>query len=142
VASVDALTVTHVHSISYFEAWGGRGIVSAAGTRVFPVAVALGWLNELRGERLLSLVGETADNVRVLVTRSNNGSLTVLVSNLSDSAQRVRVNVAGNTAVSGTLDTLVVDAAGSWTSSAKPVTAEAGVLVLDVPAADVVRWQS
>lgn len=142
VASVDALTIADVHSISYFEAWGERGIVSADGTRVFPTAVALGWLTELRGERLLSLVGETADNVSVLVTRSNDGSLTVLASNLSDEAQRVRVNVAGSTAVAGSLDTLVADAAGSWGLLSWPLVANAGVLVLDVPAADVVRWRS
>jgi hypothetical protein len=143
VASVEALTVADVHSISYFEAWGERGIVSADGTRVFPVAVALAWLTELRGARLLTLAGDIADKVRVLATRSSDGSLTVLVSNLSDTAQVVQVGLGANaTEITGTLDTLMTDASGSWGSSSKPLVAEAGVLILEVAAADVVRWQS
>ena len=149
VASVDALTISGVHSISYFEAWGERGVVSAVGAQSFPVAVALGWLTELRGSRLLTLAGDVADNadnadnVRVLATRSSDGSLTVLVSNLSDTAQIVRVGLGANaTEITGTLDTLVADASGSWGSSSKPLVAEAGVLILEVAAADVVRWQS
>lgn len=143
VASVDALTVSGVHSISYFEAWGERGVVSAVGAQSFPVAVALGWLTELRDARLLTLAGDIADCVRVLATRSSDGSLTVLVSNLSDTAQVVRVGLgAGATEITGTLDTLVADASGSWGSSPKPLVAEVGVLILEVPAADVVRWQS
>ena len=79
----------------------------------------------------------------MLATRSSDGSLTVLVSNLSDTAQIVRVGLGANaTEITGTLDTLVADASGSWGSSSKPLVAEAGVLILEVPAADVVRWQS
>jgi hypothetical protein len=148
VASVDALAVPDVRSISYFEAWGDRGVVSADGTRIFPVAVALEWLNELRGETLLTLTGDTADDVSVLATRANTGSLTVLVANLSDVTQLVRVSVGGDGDgdgggdVSGTLDALVADASGSWRSSSRQLPADAGVLVLEIPAADVVRWQS
>jgi hypothetical protein len=136
------LTVPEVRSICYFETWGPRGIIQTDDARIFPVAITLGWLTELRGESLLSLTGESAENVAVLATRTSTGSLSILASNLSDTAQSVRVELGSVGTVVGTLDTLMPDAAGSWSTQSRPVAAPAGVLELEIPAADVVRWQS
>jgi len=140
VASVDALTVPDVRSICYFETWGPRGIIPTDGARMFPAAIAMGWLTELRGESLLSFSGERSENVAVLATRTNDGSLRILASNLSDTAQLLRVDLGGGTTVLGTLDTMLPNAEGSWGISSRPVAATAGVLILEIPAADVVRW--
>ena len=143
VASVDALTVPEVRSICYFETWGPRGIIETDDARISPVAITMGWLTELRGESLLSLTGDSAENVAVLATRPSTGSLSILASNLTDTAQSVRVELGSVGTVVGTLDTLTPpDASGCWSTQSRPVAAPAGVLEIEIPAADVVRWQS
>jgi len=141
VASVDALTVAGVQSISYFEAWGSRGFVAAAGSRRYPAAVSLGWLDELRGQALLAISGKFADYVSVVATRNAQGALTVIVANLSDLPQSIEITL-GDQSNTGILDTLAKDAEGSWSSNPRAAVAEAGLLVITVPAADVVRWRN
>lgn len=79
VASAAALTVPCVASLTYFEEWGPRGIVSASGER-YPVAAAIEALQRLEGGVALS--GPSPDGLVWTVGALEADQETVLVANL------------------------------------------------------------
>ncbi|MGA1836660.1 hypothetical protein VD659_06975 [Herbiconiux sp. 11R-BC] len=87
VASYVALAVDGVHSVTYFETDGPRGLGSE-GTR-WPVATAMEWLHEISGRPLLAADG-LPDGVWLLAAEVDGG-LTVLAANLATGPARVDV---------------------------------------------------
>ncbi|MCS0500142.1 hypothetical protein [Protaetiibacter mangrovi] len=81
VASAAALAVDGVASISYFETWGPRGIVTAAGER-YPVAAAIDALAALAGAERLAVDGVLPADVWVAAARRGADD-TVLIANLA-----------------------------------------------------------
>jgi hypothetical protein len=141
IASVDALTVPGVRSLSYFEAWGPRGIGRADGSAPYPVALALGWVDALQGESLVDIIGELPSNVRVLAIRPEHGSITVIVANLDDRPHRVRFALDGPPRI-GWLDRLNADAASNPFRHSEPLASEGGFFTVTVGAAEAVRWRT
>jgi hypothetical protein len=163
VASVDALTVPGVRSLSYFEAWGPRGIGRADGSASYPVALALGWVDGLRGEGLVDVVGTLPRNVSVLASRSRDGAITVLVSNLDDRPHSLRFALDGLPRT-GWLDRLGPDTDAApdavpgpsnstdilretgpshpFPPESNKISVEFGVLTVTVAVAEAVRWRT
>jgi hypothetical protein len=92
IASVAALAVPGVSSLTYFEEWGPRGIRSAEGD-VFPVAAALRAVDALRGGVLLS--GASPDSLVWAVGATHDDHETVLVTNLDDRTRTAVVVTPG-----------------------------------------------
>lgn len=100
VASVAAMALRGVDSLTYFEEWGPRGIQSAEGT-AYPVFEVFTILRELVGREFLS--GSSLDGlIRALsFTRDqkNSNSNLLLVSNLSRQDCEVELEIGGNLTV-------------------------------------------
>ncbi|WP_243074411.1 hypothetical protein [Microbacterium sp. SS28] len=92
IASAAALAVPGVASIAYFEEWGPRGAVSAAGADR-PVAAALRALAALAGARLLSAT--SPDGLVWAVGGDSAHARTVLVANLDTRVRDLTVTVDG-----------------------------------------------
>lgn len=90
VASAAALTVPGVHSLTYFEEWGPRGIRAASGLP-YPVAEAINALRTIEG--LAAHVGASSDDlVRAVGGRRGNHEV-VLVANLDRRKRHVLIDL-------------------------------------------------
>ena len=89
VASAAALAVPGIASISYFEAWGPRGIVDGAGNP-FPVDTAVTWLHEIAGEPMLVPAAELPDDVWAIGATTAAGAV-ALLANLTAETKRLTV---------------------------------------------------
>lgn len=92
IASAAALAVPGVASVTFFEQWGPRGAVSAAGEE-FPVASALRALASLSGSGLLA--GASPDGLLWAVGGRREESTAVLAANLDTQARTVTIRVPG-----------------------------------------------
>jgi hypothetical protein len=102
VASVAALAVPGVESLSYFEATGPRGVLAADGT-VTAAGRALGWIAELSGSRRLAVEigGRSLDNsspvspegVTAFAAVDTAGRTVVILGNLAEAP--VRISLVG-----------------------------------------------
>lgn len=110
VASAAALAVRGVASLTYFEQWGPRGVVTAGGAEL-PAAAALRALDALRGTDLLT--GESPDGLLWALGGTTPEATTVLTANLSAALRHVTVETPhGRLAVQLP--------AGSWTRTDLP----------------------
>lgn len=92
IASAAALAQPGVESLTYFEQWGDRGVVSTAGTEL-PVAMALRDLAALaQGERF---TGDSPDGLIWALGSQNSTGITALVANLDTSERTVALRVRG-----------------------------------------------
>nr|WP_246223848.1 hypothetical protein [Pseudarthrobacter psychrotolerans] len=96
LASIDALTLDGVESVTYFEAFGPRGI-SDAGGRLNPAGELLKELAALRGSAVLSVQGEGRSSLTLYPVVSSSG-LALFAGNLSASALEVEVRLPEGTA--------------------------------------------
>lgn len=94
IASVAALSVQGIASITYFEQWGPRGVVDSNGTD-YAVAEAVRALAELSGQELF--VGESPDGVVWAIAAKSGEHLIVFASNLNRFAVEIEVSVSGQT---------------------------------------------
>lgn len=95
IASAAALAVPGVASLTYFERWGPRGIVTANGDAL-PVAAAIDALAALTGHDALG--GGTADGLVWAIATSTATGPCVLAANLDRRHRRVELRVAGRRA--------------------------------------------
>lgn len=96
LASIDALTLDGVESVTYFEAFGPRGI-SDAGGRLNPAGELLKELAALQGSAVLSVQGEGRSSLSLYPVVSSSG-LALFAGNLSASALEVEVRLPDGTA--------------------------------------------
>ncbi|PJJ70645.1 hypothetical protein CLV46_0167 [Diaminobutyricimonas aerilata] len=89
VASAAALAVQGVESMTFYESWGPRGVVDAAG-EPYPVVRAIDWLAELAGRPMLETTGTRSPHVWILAGRAEGGDI-ALVANLSERPERARI---------------------------------------------------
>lgn len=94
VASAAALAVAGVASLTYFEAWGPRGLRDELGAP-YPAAAAVDALAALAGSDLRT--GDSPDGLVWAVGGRRGGRTTVLVANLSRRRRQVTVAVDGGT---------------------------------------------
>ncbi|UVJ41357.1 hypothetical protein [Arthrobacter sp. CJ23] len=100
LASIDALTLDGVESLSYFEASGPRGI-SDSGGRLAPAGELLMELAALRGSAVLAVHGGAPSSMTLYPVVSSGG-LALFAGNLSASALDVEVRLPdGATAAAG-----------------------------------------
>ena len=100
VASVAALAVPGVESLSYFEATGPRGLVAADGT-VTAAGRALGWIAELSGSRRVEVeigghrIGDSSpvslEGVTAFAAVDPAGRTVVILGNLAEAPVRIRL---------------------------------------------------
>jgi hypothetical protein len=93
LASAVALAVPGVAGVTWFEQWGPRGLVSAAG-EPFPAARVLGWLHEVSGLPMLADPDAGRDGVWVLAAHAGE-RIVVLAANLTANPQRVSLVFPG-----------------------------------------------
>ncbi|WP_213815444.1 DUF4436 domain-containing protein [Glaciihabitans sp. dw_435] len=86
IASVAALAVPGVESITVGEAWGPRGVESAADE-------ALTWIADIAGWVLLGPVGELAPGVAAIAAR-RNGMTVVLAANVGAEHRTITIGAA------------------------------------------------
>ena len=96
IASAAALSIAGVASLTFFETWGPRGLLDAAG-KPYPVADALHDLAELAGCPQLDVAGLPAD-VWALAARTPSGDV-VLLANLRPTPVRVEIDGIGPVAL-------------------------------------------
>ncbi|QLD11444.1 hypothetical protein [Microbacterium oleivorans] len=104
IASAAALAVPGVASLTYFERWGPRGIVTARGDAL-PVAAAIDAITALSGREALS--GGTADGLVWALSTETAAGRCVLAANLDRRDRRVELRISGRRT---TLDL----SAGAW----------------------------
>ncbi|MDD9151319.1 hypothetical protein PUY80_01920 [Plantibacter flavus] len=100
VASVAALAVPGVESLSYFEATGPRGLVAADGT-VTAAGRALGWIAELSGSSRVEVeigghrIGDSSpvspEGVTAFAAVDPAGRTVVILGNLAEAPVRIRL---------------------------------------------------
>lgn len=95
IASAAAFAVPGVASVSWFETWGPRGLVSADGRRA--AADAVDALVSLAGGTLLS--GMTADGLVWAIGSESDADATVLVANVDRVQRRVLIEGVGEVGV-------------------------------------------
>jgi D-apionolactonase len=91
VASAAALAVPGVDSVTFFEAWGPRGLVAATG-REYPVAGAMRWLHGLAGRPALAAEDPVPPGLWVLAADAG-GAVEVLLANLGGDEVAVTLDV-------------------------------------------------
>ena len=93
LASVAALAVDGVASVSYFEASGRRGLSDADGRRT-PAAEVLGWIAELSGGAVAPLESAHPAIVGLAISKAGNleDDSTGIVGNLGDVALTVAID--------------------------------------------------
>jgi hypothetical protein len=99
LASIDALTLEGVESVSYFEASGPRGISDATG-RLNPAGELLKALAAVRGSAVLSVHADTMSSLTLYPVLASGGLL-VFAGNLSGSAIEADVQLPGDMAAAG-----------------------------------------
>lgn len=111
IASAAALAQPGVASLTYFEQWGPRGVVSATGER-FPVARALADITGLRGGELLT--GASDDGYLWAIGSRTSADGTFLIANLDASPRAATIT-------DGTATTQVHLAGRSYARIALPI---------------------
>jgi hypothetical protein len=99
LASIDALTMDGVESVSYFEASGPRGI-SDAGGRLNPAGELLKALAAVRGSGVLSVHANTRSSLTLYPVLAPGGLL-IFAGNLSESAAETDVHLPDGIAAAG-----------------------------------------
>jgi hypothetical protein len=134
VASAAALAIDGVASLTYFEAWGPRGLRSGTGTD-YPAAETFEWLLNLPGSQRCQLSPESASTAPVLVARSRD-ALTVIAANLETAPKVVLVDLSEVVGTAGLAPPEVESRHGARASI------EGSTLTVTVPPGAVLRWRS
>jgi D-apionolactonase len=100
VASAAATSVPGVHSLTYFEQWGPRGVESGDGI-TYPVSEAINILAEMTGRPFLS--GSSPDGLiwalNFVSGEANSTGNLLLVANLRGQGSEVQLEVGGKSTV-------------------------------------------
>ena len=90
LASVRALSIEGVSSLTYFETTGPRGLLLDSDRSPFPVHRLTGWLTALAGCTLLDVTGDVPQGIHVLAANSATDPV-VLLSNVGPETRTVDV---------------------------------------------------
>ena len=103
LASVRALSIDGVTSLTYFETTGPRGLERDWDGPRYPVHRVAGWLTALAGSTVLEVKGEVPQGVHLLACNSPIGSV-VLLCNLGNDCRTIEVVLPFEVADTARLD--------------------------------------